>query len=272
MKKSINENFKILNKTKEEMLFLSKSEIRLNILKCLKERSATVKEIVKITELTYSSVSSNVKKLENNKCIKKNENNKFEISHMTRIYLDSLLNFSNCLKFINRYEEFLNKHNINEISDNELENINSLINSELIKSTPIDIYKTHNSIKSFLLNSHDIKAVLPFLHPDYPKILENRLLEGGSLQLIVPDEIYKNLILKIDSNIRRKSLENGKLIVYKTRVTVEIYLTIGERRTSLGLFKNDNSFDQNRILTSIDEEAIKWSENLFSNIVNRLEA
>ena len=270
MKKVIYQNFKNLQNIKEEMLFLSKSEIRLIILRCLKEKAATVKEIVKITELTYSSVSSNVKKLENKKCIQKNNDNKFEINYITRIYLDNILNFSDCLKLIHKYAEFLNKHNIDKITDDELENINSLKNSELIKSTPIDIYKTHNSIKSFLLNSFEIKAIFPFLHPDYPKILECQLLKDGRLELIVPNEIYKNLILKIDSEIRKKSFDNEKLIVYTTNEPLEIYLTIGEERTSIGLFKNDNSFDQNRILTSTDKKAIEWSNNLFNNIKNQI--
>lgn len=263
-------NFKILHKIRKEMLFLSKSEIRLNILRCLKEKSFTVKEIVRITGLTYSSVSSNAKKLENNNCIKKNEDNKFEINYLTKIYLNNLLNFSDCLKFINKYKEFLNKHNINEISDNELEDITYLKNSCLIKSTPIDIYRIHNAIKSFLIDSHDIKAIFPFLHPDYPKILEEQLLNKGKLELIIPDEIYKNLILKIESEIRKESLENGRLIVYTTREPIEIYLAICDNRTSLGLFKNDGSFDQNRLLTSTDKKAIKWSKNLFNNLKNKI--
>lgn len=35
---------------------------------------------------------------------------------------------------------------------------------------------------------------------------------------------------------------------------------------SLGLFKNDGSFDQNRILISDNQKSHKWAENLFENI------
>ena len=35
---------------------------------------------------------------------------------------------------------------------------------------------------------------------------------------------------------------------------------------SLGLFKNDGSFDQNRILTSDDEKAYEWSDELFKHV------
>ena len=35
---------------------------------------------------------------------------------------------------------------------------------------------------------------------------------------------------------------------------------------SLGLFKTDKSFDQNRILISDRDKSKKWVENLFENI------
>ena len=33
----------------------------------------------------------------------------------------------------------------------------------------------------------------------------------------------------------------------------------------LGLFKDDGSFDQNRLLTSKNEDSIKWGDDLFEN-------
>jgi predicted transcriptional regulator len=35
---------------------------------------------------------------------------------------------------------------------------------------------------------------------------------------------------------------------------------------ALGLFKNDGSFDQNRILISSNEKSNKWAEKLFEHV------
>jgi len=43
-------------------------------------------------------------------------------------------------------------------------------------------------------------------------------------------------------------------------------LIISDKNTNLGLFKNDGSFDQNRLLTSENQQAIKWANNLFENV------
>ncbi|MCQ2972350.1 MAG: DUF1724 domain-containing protein [archaeon] len=39
---------------------------------------------------------------------------------------------------------------------------------------------------------------------------------------------------------------------------------------SLGLFKNDGSFDQNRLLTSQNEKSVIWANNLFEKIEERV--
>ena len=39
---------------------------------------------------------------------------------------------------------------------------------------------------------------------------------------------------------------------------------------SLGLFKNDGSFDQNRILISKDEKSYEWAKELFEYVKDRV--
>ena len=57
----------------EEIRFLAQSEIRLKILSELYEQPNNISGLVKKTQITYSSVSSNVNKLEENEFIRKVE-------------------------------------------------------------------------------------------------------------------------------------------------------------------------------------------------------
>ena len=88
------------------------------------------------------------------------------------MYLNIILEFKNAIKLINQFDEFWDKHDVKQINLDSLKNITSLHDSQLIKTTPIDIYKTHNTIKGQLLMSYNIKAIFPYLHPDYPVIIE----------------------------------------------------------------------------------------------------
>lgn len=263
------ENYLTLLKIEEDMKFLTKSEIRLKILKCLNFSPNSIKEIVKKTGLTYSSVSSNINKLEKKEKIVKKDN-KFQLNHITKINLENILDFHKTLELIENYEKFWNKHNIDFINSNAQKNITDLYPSQLIESTSIDIYKTHNTIKKHLIDSKNIKAIFPYLHPEYPKIIEDLLKKEGEIELIISDAIYKNLILKIDEDIRKESVDNGNLIVHSIVQPINIHLTASESHMSLGLFKNDGSFDQNRILISSNKRSIKWGEKLFQDIKNNM--
>lgn len=51
------------NEIKDELKFLTNSKVRFQILTCLYDAPATVSEIHEITDLKYSSITSNLKKL-----------------------------------------------------------------------------------------------------------------------------------------------------------------------------------------------------------------
>ena len=54
-----------------DITFLAKSEIRLKILSELQKKPRSVKELVNVTKITYSSITSNLTKLEENDHITK---------------------------------------------------------------------------------------------------------------------------------------------------------------------------------------------------------
>lgn len=248
-----------------EIRFLAQSEIRLKILSELNKRPDNVRGLVKTTKITYSSVSSNITKLEENNYIKK-VNNKYQISPMAKIYFKTLMDFKKSIEIINNYDSFWDKHNLKQMSMDSIRNINDLNNSQLIETTPLDIYKTHNTIKKQLTTSKSVKAIFPYLHPEYPNLIRTILKNGGSIELILPKEIVKAILIPIDERLKKDAMKTGKLKVYSTGNELNLYLTICDKKMSLGLFKNDGSFDQNRILVSEDKKSFEWAEDLFKHI------
>ena len=236
----------------QKIQFLTKSVIRLHILNILSKNPQNIKELVNTTQITYSTLSSNLHKLQQEKYIQKIKN-KYYLTQTTKMYLNIILEFKNAIKLINQF-------------DDSLKNITSLHDSQLIKTTPIDIYKTHNTIKGQLLMSYNIKAIFPYLHPDYPVIIEQVLQKGGNVELIINDEIFESLMDNIETEIKKKSIRNGCLKVHELKENLNLYLIISDKNTNLGLFKSDGSFDQNRLLTSENQQAIKWANNLFENV------
>ncbi|MBQ6627281.1 MAG: DUF1724 domain-containing protein [Methanobrevibacter sp.] len=249
----------------EDIRFLAQSEIRLKILSELYKRPNDVRGLVKKTEITYSSVSSNINKLEQNNYIRKVKR-KYHINPMAKIYFKALMDFKKSIDIINDYDSFWNKHNINQLSIDSIKTITALKKAKLIETTPLDIYKTHNTTKKQLIESKDVKAIFPYLHPEYPALIETILQNGGSVELIVPKTIFKAILSPINDKIKKDAIRQSRLKTYLVNDELDLYLTICDKKMSLGLFKNDGSFDQNRILISDDEKSHEWAEELYKHV------
>ena len=253
-------------KINNDMKFLAKSEIRLKILSELNKKPNNVSDLVKKTNITYSSISTNIGKLEKNNYITKIEN-KYHINPMTEIYFKTLMDFKSSIDILNDFDAFWSKHDLNQLSIDSIKRITDLKNAELVETTPIDIYKTHNTIKNQIYNSTDVKAIFPYLHPEYPRLIERVLRNDGNIELILQKNIVKELMFRVNDDLRKDAIRNGKLKVYQYQKNLNLYLTICDNESmSLGLFKNDGSFDQNRILISKDERSKKWADELFENV------
>lgn len=248
-----------------DIKFLAKSEIRLKILSELNKQPHNIREIVKKTNITYSSVSSNIGKLEKRNYITKS-NKKYHVNPMTEVYFNSLMEFKQSVDLINDFDAFWGKHDINQLSIDSVKNISYLKDSHIIETTPTDIFKTHNIIKKQLMESGNVKAIFPYLHPEYPKLIENVLNDHGEVELIIPQSIFKELINRIDRKTRLAAKKNNRLNVYNFKDDLNLYLTICNNNISLGLFKNDGSFDQNRILISDNQKSNLWARELFEHI------
>ncbi len=264
MKMTISENY-----IDKDILFIVQSEIRLKILTELCIRPQTIREIVDKTHMIYSSVSNNMNKLEyKNHVIK--DNRVYTINPMTKIYFKQLMEFKRSIDVIQNYNSLWYKHDINHINIQLIEDITKLYKSKLIETNPIDIYKTHNNIKKQLRSSNDVKGILPYIHPEYPRLIENVLKRNGKVELIMEKNIYKAFVSKINDKLRRKSMKNGMFKIHVMKENLQLYLLICDDTMNLGLFRNDGSYDQNRILNSSTQDSMDWANCLFNTIKEKV--
>ena len=98
------ENFKTLEVIEKDLKFMAKSIIRIQLLKSLENSTYTVKELANDTGLCYSSVSTNLNKLEEKKYISKNDK-RFSTKELTSIYLENLVEFDQTIGIIENFKE-----------------------------------------------------------------------------------------------------------------------------------------------------------------------
>ncbi|MGL4669002.1 MAG: helix-turn-helix transcriptional regulator [Methanobacteriaceae archaeon] len=289
----------ILNKLEyvnDEILFLSKSKIRLNILSWLNKESMTMREISKISEITYSSISTNLRSLQRNGYIEKN-NGTYYINNLGKLRINDIKDFNNSIKFLCSCGEFFSSHDVEKLPNICLNNIIYLKSSEFITACESNIYKAHQMFKKVLLtplnsessgdnensilndlnenkypkNSfNEIKIILPFLSEDYYTII-NEILENNIKTKVILNKTLLDLFLsKLNEDILSKSLKNNTLDIRICK-KAKILFCMSNSTMSLGLFKWSGDYDQNRVLVSDNSNGLNWGNNLFNNYYEKSE-
>ena len=248
---------KIYETISKEVKYLTNSLVRLKILATLYEQELNMKELNNMTGLSYSSISSNMHDLEVEDYLYR-ESNKYFLSNSTKLKVRNVLELNGVIKVLNEFFNILDKHIVCMIPEKSIAEMNLLEKANIIESDGFDVYRAYKYIADALAGADDVKCILPFYYEEFNEKLNNLCLEKKSIDLIVSDLVFETF--KNNSKISKLESFSGKN---------NFLLIVTNQMMILGLFKDDGYFDQNRLLTSDDEDSIRWANNLFENFKNK---
>lgn len=248
----------------DELKYLNNSEIRLKVLVDLLDGPLKVRDINRNSLLSYSSVSSNVHKLCKDGYVEKNQN-RFQLTNLGYIFITILLDFYDVATTISEFSDFWLDHDISSLSIEDLKKLSSLEGSQLIKCNFTDIYRTHKEFKRTFKDSKHLKVIFPYMHPEYPKLIRRLILKGVKVELIVSKGILDTFVKDIGKDVVKKGLSEGNFSLKYLDEDIKIALAISNKFVSVGLFKKDGTYDQNRLLISDRKKAISWALDLFKS-------
>ncbi|WP_406534863.1 helix-turn-helix transcriptional regulator [Methanobrevibacter sp.] len=237
----------------QEVKYLTKSLIRLKILAILYEKPLAMKDLNEGTGLSYSSISSNMHFLELRGHVYRYKN-KYHLSNSTKLKIEEIIELGSIIKLLNEFFNILDKHLVDMIPNQSVAELYLLGKANLIESDGIDVYKMYNYIEEVLTNANEVKCILPFYHENFNDKLNDLVDNRKRVEAVVPEVVIE--IFEEKSKIKRLFTFTGEH---------NFLLIITDEVMILGLFKDDGYFDQNRLLTSKNEDSIKWAENLFKN-------
>lgn len=240
----------------EEVKYLNNSLIRLKILAILYEKPLNMKDLNSTTNLSYSSISSNMHHLELKGHVYRHLN-KYHLSNDTRMKIEQIVELNEIIKLLNEFFNILDCHLVNMIPNQSIAELYLLGNARIMESDGIDVYKMYNYMEDVLSNASDAKCVLPFYYENFNERLNNLVESDKEVEVMIPDVLFD--VFEERSKIRNISTFDGEC---------NFLLIVTDDTMILGLFKEDGYFDQNRLLTSKNEDSIKWANNLFENFKN----
>jgi predicted transcriptional regulator len=236
----------------------------------LLEGPKSMKEINETRNLSFATLSNNMKLLLQANLVRK-VTTTFELTHFGKLKLDSIIDFQQSTIFSNRFEDLLLNHDISGIPDFLIQDMGVFSDSELVQSTPADIYKTHNTFKHLLTESKEIFGVSPISHPDYTELFQELLKSNVKAHLILTDDIIKRTATTADLKTLTGSITNRNLELWQYSGELKIAFTVADNFVSLGFFSDDGTYDQNRDLVSKKKDAIDWTKRLFDYYYQRSE-
>ena len=238
----------------EDIKYVSNSLIRLKILATLYEGPLNMKEINDKTNLSYSSISSNMHKLELGGFVYR-ESNKYYISNSMMLHMEDILELKYVIDLLNKFFNILDSHIVDVIPNESIAELFLLGKANLIESDGFDVYKTYNYIENILKSAESVKCILPFYYENFNK----HLTKIGDVDLLVNENVLE---------IYKKALNHEDIPFFKEEHCFLLIIT--EEVMVIGLFRDDGNYDQNRLLTSKNDDCLKWANNLFKNFKNKI--
>ena len=237
----------------ENVKFISNSFVRLKILATLFEMPQNMKELTDSTHLSYSSISSNMHELELKDFVYR-EHNKYFLSNSAKIRIEDMDEFKRIIELLNNFFNILDGHIVEMIPNESVAELYLIGKASLVESSGVDAYRTYNFIDKCLSMADDVKCVLPFYYEPFFDSLEELVCQNKEVELFVPESVLERFddTFKI-RNISSFSGEGVFLLIVTNQVMI------------LGLFMDNGYFDQNRLITSKNEDSILWANNLFEN-------
>ncbi len=252
----VNENKNYLKNydfVSEDVKFAANSIIRLRILAALFEKPQNMKDLSDLTKLSYSSISSTIHGLELKDFVYR-ESNKYYLSNSLRVIMGHVLELKEVVNLLNRFFNIIEGHVVRMIPKKSVAEMSMISNSKLLESGGIDAYKIFNYIGDALIDADKVRCILPFYQLDLNKQLNYLVRKERYVEIIASHEVFE---------IYEEKSESKYLSSFKGKNNFLLIVT--DRMMILGLFKENGHFDQNRLLTSKNGDAIKWANNLFKN-------
>ena len=262
MSLKIDFNDEDLNDFQEEIKFLINSEIRLKILGCLYNSSASIKQIEEKTNYGYSSILDNINKLEQRKIIY-SVNDKFYLYNKTKLKLIHMINFDKSARFLSENVNFLND-SLLDIYIDTTKDLSPFEGAKLVESNNIDLFKATDIFQRSLMGFKFLKGIFPYFHPKHDDIISYWIDNECTVELILPDEVseaVKNFIREYVP--KSKGIKNKYVRLIPNDINVQFAFTVSDKCLVLAFYHKSGGFNQNAVIASTSKDAIRWGLKLF---------
>ena len=131
----------------KEIKFLINSDNRMKILECLYESPKSLKSLIELTNLSNSSVSVNLSKLQEKGYVSV-KNDTIAMSNKCKLLLTSIFNLNDTFNLLSEQADFINSHKLEKYHFNGLKDLPMIGTCDLVKSSQVDAFRIFNIFRT----------------------------------------------------------------------------------------------------------------------------
>jgi predicted transcriptional regulator len=240
------------------------SDLRKNLILSLNNGATTLAELREATGASSTAAIHALRELEKQNLTLQDGRRNYLLSSSGKIVALHLESFVKTVDVITHFGQFWLGHDLSGIPDDFLKSIGVLQESQLLTSTPTDVFKAFSTFVKLLEKAKVVRGVFPIFTPDLLDTFADLASKGTQIELVVTKEVRDTILELMGSSDLKNVLKmNLKLFVVeknpKTAITVTDYFFM------LGLFRFDGSYDYSDELLSYSQHGIDWGRELFDH-------
>jgi len=241
---------------------ISASDKRRNLLILLNERSYEWDEIKRILNVTSTGMLPQIKILEEEHLIER-DGRKFFLTPMGRVLATHMEPLISTMEVFDKNRKFWGEHDLSVLPPEILLDIRDLGNYEVIASSDVEIYESHDAFRDNISRASVIRGISHMVHPSYPDMFLQFAKAGKETSLILSPAAYKIVNEKYHKQLAQW-LTSEKSSLWVTDSNIRFSFIVTESFFSMALFFRNGVFDSKHDVNSHDISAVKWGDRLFT--------
>jgi predicted transcriptional regulator len=265
-------NSEIKNTEVEQILrLLSCSDLRNNLAQTLRNgKKMTLSELSEHVGASSPACVHALRELTKEYVTRQDEKRNYLLTNIGEIITRKFEEVNLAITALSKNRDFWLNHDLSDIPQHLLDKIGGLADSNVLSSTPTDLFKTFSTFYTLLGTAKDVRGISPIFVEDLTAQFIKLVEKNIDIRLIFTPDVLDATLKSADRNELAEALKTN-LTLFKLEPPTNFALTIGDYFVILAFFRDDGTFDWSNTLLSYSPDALKWGQELFEYYVEKAE-
>jgi len=264
--------------TKEEeqavhkiLQLLACSNLRKNLAEALRDgKSLTLSQLSEQAGASSPAAVHALRELAKEHLTHQDEHRNYILTNIGEIVMRKLEEINLAIHVLSKNRQFWLEHDLSGIPISLLDRIGALNDSEVLTSTPTDLFKIVSTFYLLLENAKEIRGVSPIYNEELFTNFVKMVGKDIKIELVFTHDVLDAVLKDADQAELKEALKSN-LKFYTVERQPSLAFTVTDYFLELGFFRPDGSYDWSNELLSYSEGSLSWGRQLYQYYVEQAE-